>query len=125
MASLSRFPWTSWLPNPGRRWHLYRVVEAADEIPDRIPRKAVVLVGSVGRPTWIAFDCPCSERHRVMLNADRSRWPRWTIKKNRHLTLAPSIDETRGSTRCHYLIQRGRVRWVRAIMESGVRDDRG
>lgn len=112
MVGLERPSGTRWLWLPWRRWNLVQVVEAADEIPDRIPRKGVVIVGTPKAPKWLAFDCPCRERHRVMLNADSRRRPFWRIKDARQLTLAPSVDETRGSTRCHYVIQRGRIRWV-------------
>lgn len=95
-----------------RSWEVVGRVDAADEIPDRIQRKGAILVGDFDAPTWIAFDCPCSERHRVMLNTDRRRRPTWTIDNGQPLTLSPSVDEVRTSKRCHYLIKRGRIRWA-------------
>ena len=36
------FPWWSWLPR--RRFRVIGVVDAADLIPDRLPRKGMVVV---------------------------------------------------------------------------------
>lgn len=112
MAGLERPKWTRWLWNPWRAWGIVQIVEAADEIPDWIPQRGVVIVGTPDAPKWLAFDCPCRERHRVLLNADSRRRPYWRIEDASNLTLAPSIDETRAAVRCHYRIRRGRIRWA-------------
>lgn len=109
---LPRNGWWAWFP--WRRWSLIQEVEAADEIPEHIPEKGVVVVGTIAAPKWLAFDCPCKEPHRVMLNADARRRPHWVIKESQRLTLSPSVDERRTNKRCHYWIRRGRIRWVSA-----------
>ncbi|QKW23983.1 hypothetical protein HUT16_37265 [Kitasatospora sp. NA04385] len=63
-------------------------------------------------PKWLAFDCPCKDRHRVLLNLNPNRQPAWTIHTQAPLTITPSIDETRASGRCHYFLQNGQVVWV-------------
>ena len=99
-------------PVPWRKWRHIQVVNAADAIPERLPRKGVVAVGIVNCPTWLAFDCPCAERHRVMLNLDPSRKPYWSAQTISSLTISPSIDENRRKARCHYFVRKGRIEWV-------------
>ena len=109
MARVGKTRITDWIPRPNRRYRVILSVEAADEIPKRIPRRGVVLVRQEQSPTWMAFDCPCADRHRVMLNLDRRRRPYWSISDAKRITVSPSIDETRGDCRCHYFLRGGRV----------------
>ena len=94
--------WWNRLPWVGGKLRVVHIVAAADE----------VLVGSLERPTWVAFDCPCADRHRVMLNLDSRRRPTWTMQSSNPLSLHPSIDEFRDHKRCHYFIRGGKVQWV-------------
>jgi hypothetical protein len=86
-------------------------VDEADEVPERLPRRAAVLVGPPEEPKWIAFDCPCGQGHRVMLNLDRRRLPAWSLVSQRALTLSPSIDDY-AIGRCHFFIRQGKIKWV-------------
>ncbi|MER6401399.1 DUF6527 family protein [Kitasatospora sp. NPDC001603] len=61
---------------------------------------------------WLAFDCPCKEGHRVLLNLNPSILPNWTVKASEPLTVSPSIDELRGDKRCHYFIRYGHIDWT-------------
>jgi hypothetical protein len=112
---MGRMKYSVWrrLRLPWRAWRVVSEVEAADEIPERLRPKDVVLVGTLRSPKWIAFDCPCRERHRVMLNLDRARRPQWRVTGTSHLTISPSVDELRGAVRCHYYVRNGRIKWVR------------
>lgn len=105
-----KISWLSWLPF--RRWHVVGTVESADEIPERLPRKGVALVGDSAMTKWIVFDCPCRRGHRVMLNADPSRRPRWTLNYSKPVTISPSIDYRGADRRCHFHIRTGRVVWA-------------
>ncbi|MEU4298937.1 DUF6527 family protein [Kitasatospora aureofaciens] len=40
------------------------------------------------------------------------RPPNWTVKSSKPLTVSPSIDELRGSERCHYFIRDGHIVWT-------------
>ncbi|WP_368858331.1 DUF6527 family protein [Nocardia alni] len=97
------------------------MVDAADEIPERLPLNGAVVVGTIDHPTWIAFDCPCVDHHRVMLNLDVRRYPAWVMQPIKMLTLQPSIDELRQGKRCHYFICKGKVQWVQYNSDDGVR----
>ena len=105
----------SWLRSLGlvwRPWAIAGYVGAADEIPDQLPDKGIILVGAGDSLRWAALDCPCRKGHRLMVNLDRSRLPVWTIDSVNPLTLRPSIDDTTQARQCHFLIRRGRIRWV-------------
>jgi hypothetical protein len=110
MVALGRVRWWHWLPR--RRWRIVASVPAADEVPAHLPRHGVVIVGDVTHCKWIAFDCPCRARHRIMLNSDANRRPRWLIARQSPLSLYPSIDAFGSNGRCHYIIRDGNLRWV-------------
>lgn len=106
--------WLDWLP----QWLTHEpvrcigLVESADEIPEKLPRNTAVVVGTVVRPKWIAFDCPCRSGHRIMLNLDKSRNPWWQLSKvDGPLSLSPSVNYYDGRRRCHYFIRNGKIDW--------------
>ncbi|MET4606719.1 hypothetical protein ABIB90_006221 [Bradyrhizobium sp. JR4.1] len=49
--------WLHWLPRQPLR--CLGEVESADEIPEKLPQHAAVVVRTSTRPKWVAFDCPC------------------------------------------------------------------
>lgn len=113
MAVSIKIRWWQWLPF--QRWRIVGAVESADDIPDRLPHNAAVLVSSAGYDKWIAFDCPCAQRHRIMLNLDASRYPNWRMHQKDHgpLTLSPSVNYYDGVRRCHFFIRGGKVDWAK------------
>lgn len=110
MGQLTRITWRDWLPR--RRWRVVAQVEAADEVPRRLPRRGAVVAGPDREPHWLVFDCPCRGGHRVMLNLDKRRRPSWALAERRPLTIRPSVDDHTAERRCHFLVREGRVRWV-------------
>jgi hypothetical protein len=102
--------WWQWLPF--QRWRVIGAAESADEIPDRLPRNGIALVGDEARTKWIVFDCPCRTGHRIMLNTDLGRQPHWTLNHVAPLSISPSIDYRGNRRRCHYFIRRGRIIWA-------------
>jgi|ERR1700722_1599694 len=107
---MNKISWWQWLPIFG--WRIVAFVEAADDIPARLPRNGVVLVGQTMKPKWVAFDCPCRTGHRILLNTDRARRPYWSVGKGRKLSLSPSVDFRNKYKRCHYFIHNGRIDWA-------------
>jgi hypothetical protein len=112
MAEL-RIPWWQWWPLWS--WRCVAIVGAADEVPERLPRRATVIVGSLNRVKWLAFDCPCAAKHRVLLNCDPERRPVWTIMFSYYgrLSIAPSVDQVQGGRRCHYFVRNGKTVWAK------------
>src|SRR3569833_1265351 len=99
---------------PFRPWRILGVVDSADEVPDHLPTRGMVLVGSHRHPKWLCFDCPCESHHRIMLNLDPARRPNWTVRgsRGRDLSISPSVDYIEGRKRCHYVLRTDRVQWV-------------
>jgi hypothetical protein len=106
-----KFSWREWLP--WRPWRIAATVDAADDVPHRLPPKCAVLVGSRTTPKWLAFDCPCRSGHRIMISLDGQHSPHWRVTADTRLTLHPSVDAWRARVRCHYIIRDGRTHWVR------------
>jgi hypothetical protein len=105
-----KIAWWQWMPV--WRWRVLGSVEDADEVPDRLPRRGAVVVGSASYPKWIAFDCACGRRHRILLNTDPRRRPAWRLAGTHPLSIAPSIDYG-GEQRCHYFIRDGKTLWAK------------
>lgn len=112
MAGVDCIAWWQWLALPWRRWRLVTRVQAGDDVPDRLPYKGVALVGSTEQPTWVAFDCPCRESHRLMVNLDKTRLPAWRIESLSPLSIRPSIDDITPERRCHFFISNGKITWA-------------
>lgn len=110
---------TWWLARalPWRRWRVVGHVVAGDEVPEELPYRGVVLVGTTHRPIWAALDCPCRSGHRLMVNLDEKRNPHWRIPSQRPLTLWPSIDFIDHGRRCHFVLNKGAVRWAQDTRE--------
>lgn len=113
MAGMKPVAWWQWLPLPWRRWRIVGHVEAADEVPDHLPRKGAVLVGQQERPRWIAFDCPCRHGHRLLVNLDNTRRPAWRLESLKPLSIRPSIDNVTTERRCHFSVLNGKITWAR------------
>lgn len=94
-----------------RRWTVTARYADLDDVPDRLGSRDIALITAPERTKWIIFDCPCRRGHRIMLNADRSRKPFWTLHASEPATINPSID-FRGGRRCHYSIRNGRTIWA-------------
>ena len=106
-----KIAWWDWLPF--RRWRVVGTVTSADEVPDKLPRNGVVMVGTSGNEKWIIFDCPCRTGHRIMLNADIARFPNWEVQHRDRLTIFPSVDFRGDYRRCHYFIRDAKILWAR------------
>jgi hypothetical protein len=107
LRAFIRWPW--WRR---KRWQIAACVNAADEVPASIPHRRAILVGTTSKPKWLVFDCPCGREHRLMLNLDRARHPRWTITHGNPLSLRPSVDAHNAARRCHFVMRDGRINWT-------------
>jgi hypothetical protein len=110
MARMKKVSWWQWLPI--FRWRIIGYVDAADDIPTRLPRNAVVVVGSRQHLKWLAFDCPCRTGHRIMVSLDPKVAPHWLLSDDHPLTIRPSFDYRARHRSCHFFIRRGRIEWA-------------
>jgi hypothetical protein len=108
-----KIPWWQWWPL-FRSWRCIGVVASADEVPEHLPRCAAVIVGSLNRIKWLAFDCPCGEGHRVLINCDVHRRPVWSVmlSSRGRLSVMPSVDQAIAGRRCHYFVRNGKIVWA-------------
>ena len=95
-----------------RRWKADSRVDSVGDVPDVIPPRHAVRVGTSNFDKWLVFDCPCRRGHRVMLNLDVEHRPRWSIGDGYLLDLGPSVDEVSRVGYCHYVVRAGRVQWI-------------
>lgn len=102
--------WLEWAP--WQRWRTIGAVDSADDVPELLPGKHAMLVGTEAQPKWLAFDCPCRSGHRILLNLDQRRLPCWTLLNSKKLTLRPSVDYSDSRRRCHYVVANGRIYWA-------------
>lgn len=97
------------------RWRLDAMVSDMDEVPLNIRPRRAYLVGTPSRPKWLVFDCACGGGHRILLNLDAARHPFWTLrlsKITKALSLHPSVDYHDDGRTCHYIVSKGRIKWV-------------
>lgn len=110
---MMKLSWREWLPF--RRWRIAATVEHADDIPERLPNRVIVVVGSSTFPKWAAFKCPCGRGHTVMLNLDAGRWPAWSLTRScsGKISFAPSVDYLDAGRRCHFFLRDSKVLWAK------------
>lgn len=116
---IRRLPGCRYLPWP---YVIVGVTDAADEIPDKIPPRTVVVVQAGYRRTWVAFDCPKHRSERIMLNLSTRRRPYWRIDQEPRLTLHPSVDAVHVGDRCHFWMRHGQPNWVKEAIKNTERN---
>lgn len=110
----------AWLSRAVRRQLHYTCAVTVDsvlDVPDTLAPRAAALVRPAGLvPQWLAFDCPCRDRHRLLINLSPSRTPHWnvTLAANGAISLTPSVDAFTEAGRCHFWLKQGSIRWVPA-----------
>jgi hypothetical protein len=113
MAKVGTISFWQWIPLPWRRWRVVTRVTAGDEIPEHLPRRGMAVAGSASIPSWIAFDCPCPNDHRLMLNLSHARRPYWQVSNlDKGVSLNPSVDAWTDGRRCHFWLKNGKIKWV-------------
>jgi hypothetical protein len=102
-----------WPRRPSHRHRIIGRVDYADDLPDVLPSRSLLLVGARGREQWLALQCPLCGEHQLMLNLANSRTPRWTLSGSRRRpNLSPSVDAFTDTRRCHFWVRRGRIQLV-------------
>jgi len=96
-----------------RRCRLQYQLVAVTELPERLRRRTVYVVGEGGHVWEAAMACPrnaCSRRLRMNLVPEAR--PRWQLIVGDDGTpsIAPSIWR-RGDCGCHFWLRAGRIQW--------------
>lgn len=110
MGRLARL--VQWLPGRRATWRVVDRVASGADVPNRLPPRGAVLVRAFDVDRFLAFDCPCIEHHRLLLDLDTDHNPTWTVRIANPLTVWPSVDYRHNGERCHFVFRHGQVRWV-------------
>jgi hypothetical protein len=100
-----------------RRWTTPRIdrVEtypSQGDLPAKLDRHVLAVVGSREQPKWAVFECPCGQGHQLSINLSPARPPTWRLSEtSAGPSLTPSVDSNLGR-RCHFWLRHGRVHWT-------------
>ena len=86
----------------------------SDELPEKINKKTIYIIGNSKEPWLIAFNCPCGCQNLIQLNLLKDASPCWKFKviKNNKINVFPSIWRTTGC-RSHFFVRKSKINWVR------------
>lgn len=80
------------------------------DMPEPLPRRNIVVIGSP--PKWAVIACPCGTGHTIDLNLANPQTEQWRLQAADPPSITPSIDVKDPSGRCHFWLRDGRVQWV-------------
>lgn len=88
-------------------------VVPGDELPERLPRRGLVLLRDSGEDWCVGMLCPCGCDQKVELPLIPEAKPRWKLRvePDGSPTLTPSVW-LRDGCRSHFFVRRGKVDWV-------------
>jgi len=101
-----------WLDRKGIRSTIYRAEHVTD-LPDKLRRDAVYVVGEDGYDWSLAMLWPGGCGKTLEMNLLPDAHPVWTIAEgpDHAASLHPSVWLKTGCA-CHFVLTKGRVRWV-------------
>lgn len=88
-----------------------RVIEG-DTLPEKLPRRDLLLAREVGEDWCVGLRCPCGCGQRLELILLKGVTPRWdlVIDDRGRPTLYPSVWR-RGGCRSHFWLRSGKIIW--------------
>ncbi|WP_342133506.1 DUF6527 family protein [Hydrogenophaga sp. OTU3427] len=100
-----------------RAWDRYgparrMVIIEGDTLPQRLPRRDLVLAREAGENICVGMRCPCGCGRSIQLAAFDVARPRWGVTADRdgRPSLYPSVDVKKGC-RSHFWVSHGRIIW--------------
>jgi len=103
-----------WLIIKNRLWGTPVPLETIylGELPDKLKKDAVYLIGENGYLWSAALLCPCGCQAIIQLNLLSDAKPCWRVEEhtNGTISLAPSVWSRRGCG-SHYFVRRGFIKW--------------
>lgn len=96
-----------------RRQRPFRSV-LATELPERLKKSDLYLVGENSHFWFVAMICPCGCGDTLQMNLDERLRPRWTLSVDADgiPSLRPSVFRTVGC-RSHFFITSGQIIWCK------------
>lgn len=84
-----------------------------DEVPDKLKKNSIYIVGSNKYYWLLAFKCPCGCEKDINLNLLKDTEPCWRFKiRKENISITPSIWRITGC-KSHFIINNGKINWVR------------
>lgn len=92
--------------------HRIRRYPSTAALPAQINRHVLAVAGDP--PAWAVMECPCGHGHRLQVRIRPHRDATvWALTDGAgRPSLRPSVDFKSPEMRCHFWLDRGRVRWV-------------
>jgi hypothetical protein len=92
----------------GRTWKSVRV----DDLPDRLQKHRIYLIGEDGQVWQAAMLCPCGCAALIQLSVLPKSRPNWAVTPHADgtVSLHPSVWRTTGC-RSHFFLRRGQIEW--------------
>lgn len=86
--------------------------EHVGELPDKVNRNRVYLIGDDGEAWFAAFRCPCGCGETIELSLLPDERPHWKSQshKDSSVTLHPSVWRTKGC-KSHFIMRGGLIKW--------------
>lgn len=88
------------------------IVVSGDSLPERMPRRDLVLADDDGDHWCVGMICPCGCDRTIELMLIREANPHWALKVDSEgfPTLTPSVW-LRTGCKSHFWVREGRVQW--------------
>lgn len=88
-----------------------------ENLPKKLKKRAVYIVGGRKYPFQAVFICPksCGKTITLNISPQHKRWEKWqfTEHKNGSISLYPSIWMKTFNCGCHYWLKKGRIIWTK------------
>jgi len=92
-------------------------VEWVEDLPNKIIKNTIYIVGGKEYPFHACFVCPRRECNQLIaLDISPELNPRWRITEYSKggISLNPSIYVTSFRCQCHYWVKKGKIHWAEA-----------
>lgn len=89
-----------------------RAFPSTAALPKQLGRQVLAIAGDPS--AWAVMECPCGHGHRLQVRIrPHVSTAVWSLRESeRGPSLSPSIDFESADRRCHFWLDKGRVRWV-------------
>jgi hypothetical protein len=93
------------------RLNRYKVIEA-DDLPDDVSNKEIIVGGGLTKSWVVLLKCPCGCNSLIYLNTLKEEHPSWEVVMNLSgISIYPSVWRTKGC-KSHFWVKAGKIIWA-------------